>query len=618
MAITSMSQAHTDRKRLLRLSAFLLATSLLVFSAGCAIDLRSVSENESGAALQGRVRGGQQPVSGAAIHLYAAGSSVGSGATDLLAPHAVATNAAGYFNITGDYTCPTPNTQVYLVATGGNPGLATGQTNPALALMAALGNCGSLTSSTVIQINEATTVAAAWALAQFLGPGAQIGATSTNSTGLANAFAVAANLADTSTGLAPGASLPAGAATETAKLYTLADVLASCINSDGGTACTPLFTAATVAGIAPTNTLDAARNIVLHPTANIAAVFNAAGAQGPFQPTLSAAPHDWTMSITYSGGGLNTPGDVAVDSAGSIAVANYFGGIVSKFSPTGVPAAASGFPGTGLSESYGIAIDASDNIWVTNQQSVTSANNQHKGSVSEFSSAGAELSGYGYTSGGLYYPIAIVADSSGAIWVADYGDSSATLLNGDGSAVSGSGGYAASSLPFVSAVALDSAHNAWFAVQGGAARVTPAGVVNTYSCCGNPAGIAVDGTGNVWIADYNGSAIDELDSTGVLQHTTTLNSGNAGPRAIAVDGAGNIWAGNYYGNSLAELSGTTAAVTSPAAGFGLDAPLSEPYGLAIDASGNLWLSNSGSNTLTQFVGLAAPVRTPQLGPSVQP
>ena len=369
------------------------------------------------------------------------------------------------------------------MARGGDPGLTAGQTNAALVLMAALGNCGSLTGGTNVVIDEATTAAAAWALAQFMSAGADVGASATNATGLENAFAVAANLVDASTGVAPGSALPSGAAMETAKLNTLADVLAGCVNSDGGSACAPLFSAATGSGVAPVTTLDAALNIVQQSGNECPpAIFSAAPAQGPFQPSLSAAPNDWTMSITYAGGGLNVPGGVAVDSDGNVVVANYFGGVLSKFSPGGVAAQAMGIAGAGLSQSYGVAVDSSDNVWVTNEQSVTAAGNHRQGSVSEFSAAGAELSGYGYIGGGVYYPLAAAADSTGAIWVADYGSSSATLLNDDGSAVSGAGGYAAPALPFVSAVALDAGHNAWFAVQGGAARVTAAGAVSSYSC----------------------------------------------------------------------------------------------------------------------------------------
>jgi streptogramin lyase len=405
---------------------------------------------------------------------------------------------------------------------------------------------------------------------------------------------------------------------ETAKLNTLADALAVCVNSDGGAACSPLFSAATVSGSVPATTLDAALNIVRNPGSNVGAVFSAAPAEGPFQLPLSAAPDDWTMSITYSGGGLNIPGGVAIDSGGDVLAANYFGGVLSKFSPGGVAASATGIAGAGLSESYGVAVDGSDDVWVTNEQSVSAAGNQRQGSVSEFSPMGAELSGYGYTGGGIYYPLAVAADSTGGIWIADYGSSSATLLNDDGTVPAGGGRYAASALPFVSAVALDAGHNAWFAVQGDAARVTPLGAVSSYSCCSGPAGIAVDAGGDVWIADYSASAVVELDSSGAVAHRTILNSGNAGPQGIAVDGAGNVWAANYFGNSVAELSGANAAVLSPAAGYGRDAPLSEPYGAAIDASGNLWLSNAGADTLTQVVGLASPVRTPLLGPPVQP
>jgi streptogramin lyase len=386
-----------------------------------------------------------------------------------------------------------------------------------------------------------------------------------------------------------------------------------------------LFSAATSSQSAPTNTLDAALDIVQHPGSNVAAVFNATAPLGPFQPVLSKQPNDWTMSITYGGctpacGGLNTPGAVAIDSGGNVLVANYFGGAVSKFSSAGFPASATGLPGVGLNQSYGIAIDGSDNVWVANYQSVTGANNHHVGSISEFSATGTELSSYGYTGGGIYYPLAAAVDSTGAIWVADYGDSSATLLANDGSAISGNGGYGASALPFTSAVALDGSHNAWFAVQGGVARLTSLGVVSNFSCCNDPDGIAIDSTGNVWIADYGAPAIVELTSSGSVAHRVSLGD-SAGPKGIAIDGAGNVWAANYFGDSAVELAGSTATVTSPPNGYGLDAPLKEPYGLAIDASGNLWISNAssnGGNTLTQFVGLASPIKTPLLGPPVQP
>ncbi len=209
--------------------------------------------------MRGQVTGGQQPVSGASIYLYAAGTSGnGQGAVNLLR-NAVLTDANGSFGLTGDYTCPSASTQVYLVSSGGNPGLATGTNNSAALMMAALGDCGNLTSSTFTNINEVTTVAAAYALNRFLGSSGNIGSSVTNATGLRNAFLVAGNLADTAQGSSPGPSLPATATVEKAKLYSLANVLSTCINSTGTALCTPLFTAATSGGVVPANTLDAAR-----------------------------------------------------------------------------------------------------------------------------------------------------------------------------------------------------------------------------------------------------------------------------------------------------------------------------------------------------------------------
>ncbi len=601
--------------------AVLLVVTLTL--AGCGGGSIQTPPVQPGEDLHGRVLEGQQPVSGASLALYAAGSSGnGSGATDLLA-QSFTTDASGAFILTG-YTCPSAATQVYVVARGGNPGLPAGTNNAALVFMTALGNCGSLSTTNSVVLDEATTVASAWALAQFLTPGAIVGATSTNATGLQNAFAVANNLVNAATGLAPAAMLPQGAVTESAKLNTLANVLAICGASIGTSACGPLFSAATVAGSTPSNTLDAALNIVRNPSANVAAVFSASASKGPFQPSLTKPPNDWTMSMTYGGctttcGGLNLPGALAVDSSGDAWVANYFGGVVSEFSPIGTPIAATGFAGEGLRESYGIAIDAQNNVWVANEQSVTGANNSHGGSVSKFSATGSELSGYGYTGGGIYYPQALAADSTGDIWVADYGSSAATLLANDGSAISGSSGYGTSALPFATAVAIDAGRNGWFAVEGAAVRVTPAGAVGSFACCSTDTfGIAVDQAENIWIADYGAASVVELASSGAILHRVTLGGGADRPQSISVDGTGNIWTANYLGNSISEIAGATATTLSPNPGYGLDAPLNEPYGLGIDASGNLWISNSGNSTLTQIVGLASPIKTPLLGPPTQP
>lgn len=106
--------------------------------------------------------------------------------------------------------------------------------------------------------------------------------------------------------------------------------------------------------------------------------------------------------------------------------------------------------------------------------------------------------------------------------------------------------------------------------------------------------------------------------------TLALNfsgGGLSGPAAIAPDRAGNIWVTNYGGNSLSELQGSDGS--SPGAplsgisgftGTGLDAP----NGIAIDPSGNVWVANFDGDSVSEFIGAAAPVKTPIFGPPTKP
>ena len=171
-------------------------------------------------------------------------------------------------------------------------------------------------------------------------------------------------------------------------------------------------------------------------------------------------------------------------------------------------------------------------------------------------------------------------------------------------------------------MAVDAQHNAWFGAQREIVRVAPDGTYQVFPCCSNPAGISVDSSGFIWVADYTLSAVTQLSPAGLVTNTTQKTGGLASPNGIAIDGAGTVWVTNYNGHSISGFAGSnTSSPTTPIAGdlgFGSDMGLSTPYDLAVDASGNLWVTNFGNNTLTEFVGLASPVRTPLLGPSVTP
>jgi streptogramin lyase len=230
-------------------------------------------------------------------------------------------------------------------------------------------------------------------------------------------------LVNIGTGALPGPALPLGATVPVAKINTLADLLAACINSAGTTnavpdtsSCGQLFTAATANGITPTDTITAAMNMAQHPNANTSIAGNVNGAS-QFQPTLPSAPSDFSLVITYSGGGLSTPKGIATDASGNVWVANSGGSSVTKFDALGITttdatgflSGSTGYTVGSLTAPAAIAIDTNGNAWVANGNST----------VSEISASGA--TGTLFSGGGLNSPTGVAIDASGNVWIANSG-----------------------------------------------------------------------------------------------------------------------------------------------------------------------------------------------------
>ena len=576
----------------------------------------------TGVGFGGKAMAGKLPLIGATVQLYAAGTTGNGSSGSALLTSALTTDANGAFTVPAGYICPVATTQVYVVARGGKVGAAT-SANSAVVLLTAMGACNQVVASSQMVVNEVTTVAATYALSQFLSVGGNVGASATNTVGLSNAVATALALADISAGTSPGPTFAANGASPAAKIDSVANVLNGCVASTAnGSACTSLFTATTpTGGSAPTNTLDAALNLVRNPAANVASLYTLSGGSTAFGPVVGAAPSDWTLFVNYTGGGMNAPSGVGIDSVGNVWVASYFD-VASVFSPLGKPLQSNGITGFGLSASYGLAVDTNDHAWIPNEPSTGVAGN----SVSVLTSSGQSVAGSGgFTSGGLDFPISVAIDTDGSAWVVDYGNSHLTHLSGSGQALSGAAGYTSNLFAFPVAAAVDGSHNAWVVNQSGntVTKVSSDGSQFTNFNCGDgPSNLAFDRLGNVWVTNYYGNSISEISGSGAIVSAGYVGGGINHPQGIAIDGAGNVWIANFRSPSITELAGSTAAVPgatlSPAGGLGADAALLEAYAISVDASGNLWISNFGSNTLTEFVGLAVPVKTPQLGPPVIP
>ncbi len=114
---------------------------------------------------------------------------------------------------------------------------------------------------------------------------------------------------------------------------------------------------------------------------------------------------------------------------------------------------------------------------------------------------------------------------------------------------------------------------------------------NLGSGLNNPSGVAVDGLGNVYIADTNNNRIaEEVNSPGGYAQTFPFTGLN-GPFAVAVDGAGNVYIGN--GGQLLKETYSGGNYTSTT----LDSGLGNIISLAVDGSGNLYVADAGTSAL---------------------
>ncbi len=543
-------------------SATLAATLLLT---GCSLTPTAKPTVADGLALRGNVHGGQQPIAGAHIYVMAAGTSgYGGASTSLMTTGVAGTDSIGGYVLTdanggftygaSEYTC-TPGTQVYLLALGGDPGAGV---NSAAGLMAILGNCpvaGNFDSAVpFIWINEVSTVAAAYAMAGFATDATHVSSSGTAlaRTGIANAFANATNLAGISTGAALSTT-PAGNGTvPRTTLNTLANILASCVNTNGpgSPSCTTLFSNATsdgtVSGTAPTETATAAINMAHHPAANVAALFGIPAPVAAFAPALSTQPNDFTLSLTFTGGGINGTNNLAIDADGSVWISNYSNALA-KLSPLGAPISPSGgYTDSSLNGPYGLAIDSAGNVWTVNSSG-------SGGTLTEFSAGGQFLRTATYPH--FAYDLAI--DPTGNLWVPNYSSTS----------------------------------------NANVAKLSSTGMaINTLTTGGldQPLGVAIDGTGSVWVGNANASTVTKYLSNGTADPSSPFSIGSTAAISLAIDSNGDVWTLNQD-SSLTAITSAGATLSGSPYNTGVN---QSPKGIAIDGQDNVFVVTSTFNWMT--------------------
>jgi hypothetical protein len=501
--------------------------------------------------------------------------------------------------LTGAFTIPltssdcpaAPGDLFYLVATGGNAGPGT---NTQIALMAALGSCKSSTFPTTVTVNEATTVASAYALAGFanvdtaangviidVGAPATLdstqapkcdedhgwqstGASTCNYIGLKNAFAVVNNLVNLPTGQALAVtpayctSKPCIDATATTPYYNtsivpqglinaMANALASCVGtqsseSSPSTKCSTLFTAT---GITTNSTIvTVPSGTTITPADTLQAVLNIAHCPGDKTKANCGVDVESANGIIHMvpASPLYQP---TVNSSSYPGTSDLSLALVYQGGGLGGGSGISGSP-----KATGLAIDGSGNVWVPSTSSAGGSLAVFNNQGAPISTSGQSNSAYGGYTTGVYNPKSIAIDptsgTGGNPWIA-------WVAN----APVGSGANGSLTQIQLNSTTLALSTPAALSEIKDTALLTPV-----------PWGLAMDSNGNPWISSnasgdngcetYGGSILGFDKGTGSVLNPGTNGApdgylsyaDNSGcPTVIAFDGSGYLWAYDNGANS---------------------------------------------------------------------
>jgi DNA-binding beta-propeller fold protein YncE len=350
---------------------------------------------------------------------------------------------------------------------------------------------------------------------------------------------------------------------------------------------------------------------------------------------IAAAPSISYSQSSYTFGFSSAVSIAPTNSGGSIPATTY--GTVSLFA--GDSGGASGSSNTGIgtfSAPTGITVTNTGTMYVADKTNNEIRAITPAAVVSTF--AGTTTAGRSNTGIGTFNtPDDVTSDLSGNLYVADFGNNEiraltsapvVTLLAGSATGASGSTNSPAL-FHSPSGSAFDATTGAVYIADQANALIrkviVSSGVTSTFGTgvtYTTPTSVAVDASGNVYVADkglnkiikitsggtasvFAGSgAASSVDGTGT---TATFN----GPDGITIDKAGNIYVSEGTGNKIRMITTPGAVVTTVAGsgtaghgnGVGTAAKFTGPAGLDVDpTTGNIFVADAGSNEIREIIG----------------
>ncbi len=287
---------------------------------------------------------------------------------------------------------------------------------------------------------------------------------------------------------------------------------------------------------------------------------------------------------------------IAMDASNNLYVTNYENATISKITPNGTVTqvwATLAFN----SHPYGIVIDASGNLYTANRNptntisKITPTSNGSSGTVIQ---TWASVSSEAYT---------IAIDASGNLYVPYVNqnriDKIVPSLDGTSGVVTANWKTLATGAnPF--SIAFDASGNLYSANSNNTiSKITSGGIVTntwaTLAASSNPQFMVFDPTGNLYVSCWGTSTVSKINSGGTVTDVWSLGT-SVWPAGIVLDDLGNIFTANFNNNTISKITsnGTvTQSYVSLASG-------SAPFFLAKDAAGNLYVTNMGNGKVSKI------------------
>ena len=309
--------------------------------------------------------------------------------------------------------------------------------------------------------------------------------------------------------------------------------------------------------------------------------------------TAIQAPSGYALTfVSISPNNVSGPEGVAVDANGTLYIANTSQYNALKVTANGTTTQVAGMGDSGQSTAgpaldslfgqlQGVAADSNGNFYLTEMSA---------GQIVKVTSGGTlSFIGSGFSS-----PRGIIFDSSGNLYIADTGNHKVKKMTPGGTITT---------------------------IAGTGTAGAPTEGTATSSALRSPSGVAVDSSGNVYIADSGNHRIEKVTPEGVLSiiaGTGTSGAPTAGaatssnlnyPRGVAVDASGNVFIADTLNNRIEKVTpggilsiiAGTGTSGAPTVGDGASSKLWNPSGIAVDSNGIVYVADTGNSKIEKLV-----------------